>query len=583
MVTWDEVTRWDPAPLRDAVAAINAAYNKVVACSDDLRDINTPYGWHGDAASVAAAEVNQIIDGLEEYAAEVASLRRSSGDVGDAITGMRNAVTEAEGLARTHHFAIGGDGAVNDNGPPPDTPEDQKEAVAAERRAIAAELRDRVEQVLRQAVDIDDDFCAVLDRILAGHTIDATGNDNENTSLATAGNSGAAMGSLSILSPPPVDASASANAAWWAALSQNQRLRLVKDHPEMIGNRDGVAAWARSSANIASLEHELQALQDERTQLMKTAPPDLNRDVPSVHKYLEKLEKLDERLAALGKVDGLVKGPDGKPNPDRQLLSLDLTGDRLKAAVANGNVDTAEHVAVFTPGMNSSVGTNLDGYVEDMRKVRDTAEDILDSKGDSSQVATVTWLGYEPPTTSNPADIPDIIDGSAARDGAEKLARFDQGINASRPVDPHLTALGHSYGSLTSGIALNSHTGVDDAVFFGSPGISDTPAGQPLGEAEIRRMQLAEGHAYNLEADGDAVADIGSLSSGRYGTDPSDMAGMNQLQTGAAVTPDGRPLAGSTGHSEYTKTMPDGTDSTSKYNIAAVVSGHAELAIPARG
>lgn len=437
MVTWEDVTRWDSAPLRDAVAAINNAYNKVVACSDDLRDINTPYGWHGEAASAAAAEVNQIIDGLEEYAAEVASLRRSSGDVSDAITGVHNAVTEAEGLARTHHFTIGGDGSVIDNGPPPDTPEDQKEAVAAERRTIAAELADRVEQVLRQAVDIDDDFCAVLDRILAGHTIDATGNDNENTSLAAAGNSGGAMGSLSILAPPPVDASPSANAAWWAALSQNQRLRLIKDHPEMVGNRDGVAAWARSSANIALLEHERQELRDERTQLMKTAPEDLS---------------------------------------------------------------------------------------------------------------------------------------------------FDQGINASRPEDPHLTALGHSYGSLTTGIALNSHTGVDDAVFFGSPGISDTPAGQQLGEAEIRRMQLPEGHAYNLEADGDVVADIGSLSHGRYGTDPSEMAGMNQLETGAAVTPDGRPLAGSTGHSEYTKTMPDGTtDSTSKYNIAAVVSGHAELAIPARG
>ncbi|HET6288670.1 MAG TPA: alpha/beta hydrolase [Amycolatopsis sp.] len=582
MVTWDEVTRWDPAPLRDAVSAINNAYNKVVACSDDLRDINTPYGWHGDAASAATAEVNQIIDGLEEYAAEVASLRRSSGDVSDAITGVRNALTEAEGLARTHHFTIGGDGAVTDNGPPPDTPEDQKEAVAAERRTIAAELGDRVEQVLRQAVDIDDDFCAVLDRILAGHTIDATGNDNENTSLAAAGNSGAAMGSLSILAPPPVDASPSANAAWWAALSKNQRVRLIKDHPEMVGNRDGVAAWARSSANIALLDHELQELQEQRTRLTATAPDDLGRDRPLVRDYLEKLQNLDAKLEALTKVNGLVKGPDGKPNPDRQLLSLDLTRDRPKAAIANGDVDKAEHVAVFTPGMNSSVAT-MDDYVEDMRKVRDTAEDILDSQGDKSQVATVTWLGYEPPTTSDPADIGDIVGGGAAREGADKLVRFDQGINASRPEDPHLTALGHSYGSLATGIALNSHTGVDDAVFFGSPGISDTPAGQGIGESEIRRMQLPEGHAYNLEADGDAVADVGSLSHGRYGTDPSDIAGMNQLATGAAVTPDGRPLAASTGHSEYTKTMPDGTDTTSKYNIAAVVSGHAELAIPARG
>jgi len=44
MVGWSDVTRWNPAALQDAVGAINAAYNKLVACSDDLRDINTPTG-----------------------------------------------------------------------------------------------------------------------------------------------------------------------------------------------------------------------------------------------------------------------------------------------------------------------------------------------------------------------------------------------------------------------------------------------------------------------------------------------------------------------------------------------------------
>ena len=58
-----------------------------------------------------------------------------------------------------------------------------------------------------------------------------------------------------------------------------------------------------------------------------------------------------------------------------------------------------------------------------------------------------------------------------ARAGGEDLAAFYQGVNASRTDDPHLTALGHSYGSLTTGYALqHDGTGVDDAVLFGSPG-----------------------------------------------------------------------------------------------------------------
>jgi hypothetical protein len=100
----------------------------------------------------------------------------------------------------------------------------------------------------------------VLDRILSGHTIDATANDNQSTSLAAAGNSGDARGSLSILSPPPVDASPTMKAAWWASLSHNQQLRLIKDHPEFMGNRGGVAAWARSQANLAMVPRERQKL-----------------------------------------------------------------------------------------------------------------------------------------------------------------------------------------------------------------------------------------------------------------------------------------------------------------------------------
>ena len=44
MVTWGEVKHWQPGPLQNAVGPLSTAYNGVVACSDDLRRINTPYG-----------------------------------------------------------------------------------------------------------------------------------------------------------------------------------------------------------------------------------------------------------------------------------------------------------------------------------------------------------------------------------------------------------------------------------------------------------------------------------------------------------------------------------------------------------
>ncbi|WP_165436145.1 alpha/beta hydrolase [Amycolatopsis suaedae] len=567
---------------------MNDAYNKIIACGDDLRAAGTPYGWSGQAASAAAGKINAIIDGLEEHAADVAAARRSFGDTGDAITGVVNGVREAEDLAKAHHFSIGDDGAVIDHGPPPDTPEDQKAAVAEERKAIAEEVRERVIQVLRSATDVDDDFCAVLDKILSEHTIDAAATSNDQTSLAAAGNAGHILGSLSVPAPPPDGATATQNAAWWASLSRNQRLQLVADRPDLVGNRDGLPATYRSQANLNAIPKERNRLRTELDNLKAQASGATPAEALMLNLQGQEIEN---KLASLDKIDEMMYVAPGQVNPDRQLLSLDMSGDSAMAAVANGNVDTARHVAVFTPGMNSAVNENMLGYVKEMESVQRHSEYMSERFGDEGSVATVTWLGYEPPRVpdleANFLEVGktggDLIGGYEADKGAEKLASFNQGINASRSDDPHLTALGHSYGSLTTGIALQHNTGVDDAVFFGSPGISDAPdiPISPDGvNNEIKDLKIPQGHAYNLEADGDAVADIGKT--GRFGSDPGTMSGMQQLSTEGAVTKDGKQVFGVTGHSDYLKSIGDGPDkmhSTSLHNMASIVAGLPTMAV----
>ncbi|MET8997339.1 alpha/beta hydrolase [Amycolatopsis sp. NPDC004169] len=564
MVVWSDVTRWNPAVLQNAVDNINTAYNKLVACSDDLRDVNTPEGWHGEAASAAAAEVNGIIDGLEEYAADLAALRRKVGDVGDAITGVQNGVKEAEAIAAHNHFAIAGDGAIVDNGAP-DVPEEQREVVAEERNRIAEELKDRVEEVLRQATNVDEDLCAVLDLIQAGQVIDATTNDNEHTSLAAAGNSGEAIAISSIMPPPAVDADPSMNAAWWAALSDKERQQLIARHPDWVGNRDGIKAADRSKANLALVEQERRSFTAELDKL--------RRDVGDAGEIV----RVEERLKALDAIAGMMHNPDGSLNSHRQLMSVDMTGDHPKAAIANGDVDTAQHVAVFTPGMNSTVDGNMHGYVDDMDGVQRSAERMLATQGGGT-VATVTWIGYEPSSFDDKGSLAGLITGENADTGGAKLARFDQGINASRPTDPHFTALGHSQGSIVTGVSLtHGGTGVDDAVVFGSPGVADH-----FGiDNTARDLKVPTGHTYNITAAGDPVAQW-VPETWRYGTAPYAMDGMTQLSAGAATGSDGSPLAASTGHSEYTRALPDGTDTTSKHNIAAIVAGMPQLAVPAR-
>jgi hypothetical protein len=571
MVTWGDIRQWNPALLSIMSSDLNTKYLQLIACSDDLAASGMPTGWTGDAAFAAAGASQNLIKAGEEWAAEIAAIRRASADASDAATGVMHGFHEAEGLANAHGFTIGDDGSIADHGASPDTPPDQLQDVERERSFVSAELTERVKQTLFAAEDIDNGFCAVLDPAVAGHTFAAQGD----TTLAAAGDAGTVLGSLDVPTPPPIGASPADNAGWWDSLSLQEQNRMVAEHPEMVGNRDGVAAWARSKANIAMIPRDRQELLDQRTQLMQSIPNDPTKPVPQ--EIQDQINKINDKLAALDKIDGMMIGADGKPLPNRQLLSLDMGGDKAKAAVASGDVDTAQNVSVFTPGMNSSVEKNLDSYVNDMQGVRETAGKML---GDPTlnSVATVTWLGYEPPTTDSLGSALGAVTGTSSELGASKLTSFDQGINVSREVQPHMTALGHSFGSLTTGVSLHANTGVDDAVFFGSPGISDRPNWLPSTTPEINQLQIPAGHAYTLKADGDPVGNLVPIT-GRYGSNPDAMPGMNQLSTSNAVSSTGMPLAGSTGHSQYTMTMPDGTDSTSKYNLAAIVSGNPQLAI----
>jgi hypothetical protein len=167
----------------------------------------------------------------------------------------------------------------------------------------------------------------------------------------------------------------------------------------------------------------------------------------------------------------------------------------------------------------------------------------------------VAWLGYDIPQTDTFTD-PDrsVLLPTAAQAGGHDLARFLDGVGAARPGDdPHLTALGHSYGSTTTGYALQQATGVDDAVLFGSPGLSvDDPA----------QLAVPPGHLSLLEARGDPVADVGA-----FGGDANRQPGVTELSTDESRV-DGRRLHESDGHSDYLTPR-----TTSQYNIAATVAG----------
>jgi Alpha/beta hydrolase len=384
------------------------------------------------------------------------------------------------------------------------------------------------------------------------------------TSSSDGSTSSTASGFVVAPVSPPWQGSPADNAAWWKSMTALQQQQVLREHPEWIGNRDGVDFTARDLANRALLPLDRDRLIAERERLEADLAD--NRFGGDLTNDDEALDHVNDKLASITAIE-LTLARTG----ERQLILLDLSKERAQAAIANGNVQTADNVAVFVPGMTTTVTDSMKGSDESMRQLqkRSTEESRLAYPAQALTAATVTWIGYQAPqwgaaNLTNPGT--SVLFDNTAKKGAAQLVPFLQGIDSARDRDAHLTLLGHSYGTTTAGLALQQDTGVDDVVFFGSPGI---------GTDHVRDLNLAPGHAYYIETQQDWIGDTEM-----FGPDLSVMNGVQHPSAEASTVVDPktgeiRVLSRSMGHSEYLL-----DNSTSQYNMSVVVAGAPERQVP---
>ena len=536
MATIENILTWD-ADAIDAVAdTLVQRRADLVSLQDELDDGAPPASWSSEAGTLATAEHSRLKTVLTDLVAEI-SLAATAVDIAAvAVRAARRDLEAALESARLHDFGVNRTtGAVFELQCLAEPVDDQ------DRQAQLNEIADRIEQAWRNANHADQELAQSL---LAVHEGNVSGGDG---SLADASSSGALLGGRDILAPPAGDSPSDQN-AWWNGLTPEEQEAVIADHPEWIGGTDGIPAWARDGANRALLGDFRTDLQDERAALQARIDGLGFFEGWRLNGLENERDVLDEKLAALDEVEKTMA------LPGRQLLVLDTTGPQTRAAIAVGDLDTAAHVAVFTPGFTTTVQDSMANTDEGMRELRNRATEEVRRSGDAtSTVATVAWIGYEAPQWDGVIGGGSVVSDDLAVAGARDLADFYRGVDASRATDPHLTALGHSYGSLTTGLALQEQTGVDDMVIFGSPGI---------GTSQVEDLDVPSDHVFRVEARRDAVAD-----GGMFGIDPSHMSGVTGLSSEEA-TIDGVTYDESVGHSEY---LID--DTTSQHNIAVVVAG----------
>jgi hypothetical protein len=367
---------------------------------------------------------------------------------------------------------------------------------------------------------------------------------------------------------PGSDASPEDVNSWWDGLSHEQQLAIIAASPGSIGNLDGIPPWARDAANTVALDRDLADWRHTK---------DLGELTSDEEKWLANAEAAQEARDTIAQGKDPITGE----NIATQLYTYDPTafdGDGA-VAISAGDLATADNVAVTVPGFGT------DG--ESAPYQADRARTLYESTRffDPNQTnATMFWIGYDAP--DNPpwegdGDWAGVLTESHATAGGERLADTLDGMRASRDGEPaHMTVIGHSYGSTTTGHAAHDQgIPVDDVVFVGSPGVGgDTNNAGDTG--------IDPDHVWAGANSRDPIANLGNhgavhlelLGGGGLGDDPAeDDFGANRFQAESTTRADDAfGIDAFADHSKYFE-----HDTEALFNMSQIVNGNYDAVVEA--
>ena len=528
MVSWSEVQKWNASVFGDLARQVGKSANGCKSGLDDFTSVLGDFDLEGATASAARDQGRFRIEAARHQVEDLLALQEVFLWAEHEVSDIAADVASIHEIERTTNITISESGAV--------APRDPMVFYGRNNPFVDDEpalqfASTRIMSLLSRAEAFISELEARFSRVNSGeagaeHTYQTS--ENEEAQL------------------PPPGSNPKQIAAWWGSLSPNQRKELIKKYPEIIGNLDGVDIATRNQVNRSLVDGMLAEARDRERQTHE----DLVHRGMTSHSYANRYSK------ALDDVEDIEVLQEVLKNPERMLLVCDRGGERLKVAIGIGNFDEAQHIGVFVPGMGTTVRGSLLDYTTKSEGLITAAQKVRESS-----YATVAWLGYDAPLS-----IPDVANTHRANAGADRLENFLEGVSAvygEKGQKVHLTLLGHSYGSTTSGIAAShvSPNVVDDLVLFGSPG-----SGVQLG-AEYR---VPEGHRWvsAVPYPGDMVQGIGTDIN--FGRNPTEMQAFRHISGDATKgkTYHTIPRGPFGNHSTY---LEDGTET--QKNMAEIVAG----------
>ncbi|MET4672829.1 hypothetical protein ABID94_005736 [Streptomyces sp. PvR018] len=586
-LTWAKLREVKCAELEEAADGWGRASNRADAARDriDTRLVNDLRRTQkGEAARAAVRRLRRLAMNFQYIYTECGLLRTALNSLAHEMKAqqrvLRGALDDAAALKFTVHadgsvsYPAAGEGLVEGKplagGRASGVPNPGLAAPSGlvgpnPNAAKAQDIADRITRAVRAAAEADWRYARILRGLKAEEGLGvpaATWTDAAGDAAAVRQAAGGYL-----RQGIPHDASPAERKAWWAGLTDEQREEYLAVYPDQIGNLDGIPALVRDAANRDNLQLLMGKL--------------AGRDDEDAVTKLAALREIDRQLGAVQKPG----------DPPMYLLGIGDQGNG-RAIVSYGNPDTSKNVAAYVPGLNTSLDEEF--ATNDLKRARDLS--ILSNRH-GSPAAVITWLGYDAPQSPDGLGTLSVAADGRAENGGRSFREFMNGIEAANDnEDPHMTAIGHSYGSRTVGAATQHPggiPGVDEIVFVGSPGVGVDSADE---------LGVGRGHVFVGAAANDAVTKLPSKSQSAvgaaemlfggpaaayvfgeladrgdddvwFGKDPaSESFGARRFEVG-----DGPPLIGRgkftiDAHSEY---FDPELDRTSVENMALIAAGHA--------
>lgn len=495
-LTWQLLRELKPSALDDAAGGwdeVSGRADSDRATTDRAMTTKLRETQKSESAGAALKRLERLSRNFQYLHTETGLIRTTLNGLASELAGPQKQLLQALEDAESLNFTVHVDGSVSYPAAVGETLLGEKEAPGGSARgsallpldvpelteqpgfpggrfnpnpnaAKAQGIANSIARAVQSATEIDGRYARALSKLKAAKGLDVTRATLEDVYQDTA--TVRSTADTYLRHGVPQDKSPAERKEWWDGLTEEQRLEYLEVAPDLVGNLDGIPAVARNEANRNHLPVLIDALE--------------RRGGADAQTKIEALRGIQAKLGEHSKVPMYLLGIGDEGNG--------------RAIVAYGNPDTSRNVSAYVPGLQTKL--NMDFVDDTLQRGMDTA---VGARGYDSSSAAIVWLGYDAPQ-----DV-DVMGKGDAERGAPAYNSFMDGLQVTNEnKDPHLTAIGHSYGSLTVGTAAHRDGGIpgaDDIILLGSAGV---------GADKAEELGVGKDHVFVGAAKNDPVTQLPS-------------------------------------------------------------------------